>query len=98
QDSVSVNTTRFLFGEADEFGPLAGVEPGDQIALEGSGGYSLGPGAFGMGNSLVLRVHAEAGVGDFGYQRLWALSSARYQLGPVTAAARVDGGHSWGDT
>lgn len=96
-DSVSVNTTRFLFGEASEFGPLAGIEPGDQIALEASTGYSLGPGAFGMGNSLVLRLNGEAGVGDFGYQRLWALSSARYQLGPVTAAARVDGGHAWGE-
>ncbi|HEX6069244.1 MAG TPA: hypothetical protein VFZ18_05455 [Longimicrobiaceae bacterium] len=95
-DSVSVNTTRYLFGEANEFGPLAGIEPGSQVALEGSGGYSLGPGAFGMGNSLVLRVNAESGLADFRYQRLWGLLSARYQLGPLTAAARVDGGHGWG--
>ena len=95
-DSVVVNTTRYLFGEADEFGPLAGVTPGDQVALEASTGYSLGPGAFGMGNSLVARISGEAGVGDFRYQRLWALLSGRYQVGPLTAAARVDGGHAWG--
>lgn len=95
-DSVEVNTTSYLFGDASEFGPLAGIDPGDQIALEASGGYSLGPGAFGMGNSLVLRAHSEAGVGDFRYQRLWGLLSLRRSLGPVTAAARVDGGTSWG--
>ena len=95
-DSVTVNTTSYLFGRADDFGPLAGIEPGNQIALEASTGYSLGPGAFGMGNSLVLRAQGETGVGDFGYQRIWGLVSARYALGPVTAAARVDGGGSWG--
>lgn len=95
-DSVTVNTSRYLFGTADEFGPLAGIEPGNQVAVEGSAGYSLGPGAFGMGRSLVFRLSGEAGLGDFRYQRLWALSSARYQLGPITAAARIDGGHSWG--
>src|SRR5690606_8033629 len=96
QGSVSVNTKSYLFGTAEEFGQLAGIEPCDQVAIEGSAGYSLGPGAFGMGRSLVFRLSGEAGVGDFRYQRLWALSSARYQLGPITAAARIDGGQSWG--
>jgi hypothetical protein len=95
-DSLRVNTTRYLFGQADEFGPLAGIDPGNQVAVEGSAGYSLGPGAFGMGNSLVARVSAESGVGDFSYQRLWGLLTARYQLGPLTAAGRVDGGRAWG--
>ena len=95
-DSVTVNTTRFLFGEAEEFGPLAGIEPGDQIALEASGGYTLGPGAFGMGSSLVARVNAEVGVADFDYTRLWAILSGRYRVGVVTAAARVDAGSAWG--
>lgn len=95
-DSVQVNTSRYLFGEATDFAPLAGISVGDQVAIEGSAGYSLGPGAFGVGNSLVARINVEAGVADFDYQRLWAVVSSRYQLGSVTAAARIDGGTSWG--
>src|SRR5690606_8433890 len=95
-DSVTEHTTRFLFGEAEEFGPLAGIEPGNQLALEASGGYSLGPGSFGMGSSLVARVNAEAGVADFDYTRLWGIVSARHRVGIVTAAARVDAGTVWG--
>ncbi len=95
-EAVEVNTSRFLFGEATDFVPLAGIDPGEQLAIEGSAGYSFGPGAFGVGNSLVMRVNAEAGLADFDYQRLWGVMSSRYQVGPVTAAARIDGGTSWG--
>jgi hypothetical protein len=97
QDSVRVNTGRFLFGEAPEFGPLASIEPGTHAALEASAGYALGPGAFGIGNSLVARLQGEVGVGDFRFRRATALVSARRIIGPVTAAARVDAGRAWGD-
>ncbi|HET7322681.1 MAG TPA: hypothetical protein VFI96_09320 [Longimicrobiaceae bacterium] len=96
EDSVSVNTHRFAFGEAEGFGPLAGIYPGTLTALEGSAGYSLGPGAFGIGNSLVARLDARLAAGDFHYQRLSGLLSVRYGLGPVTLATRVDGGQVWG--
>lgn len=96
EDSVSVNTHHFLFGRADEFGPLAGVEPGTHVGIEAAGGYALGPGAFGIGNSAVVRVQTEVGVGDFHFQRVTALLSTRYRLGPFTLAARVDGGHAAG--
>jgi hypothetical protein len=95
-DSVRVNTTRFLFGTAPEFGPLAEIEPGLHAALESSAGYALGPGAFGVGNSTVLRADAEVGVADFGFTRLTGLASVRYSLGPLTLANRTDGGHTFG--
>lgn len=92
-DSVAVNTTRFLFGTAGDFGPLAGIDEGTHAALEASGGYALGPGAFGVGNSTVLRGDVEAGVGDFRFTRLTGLLSLRYSLGPITLASRTDAGH-----
>jgi hypothetical protein len=95
-DTVSVNTTRFLFGEADRFPPLASTDVGTHFALEAGGGYTVGPGAFGVGNSLVLQADAEAGLGDFEFGRVVALLSGRRALGPLTAAARVDAGHAWG--
>jgi hypothetical protein len=97
EDSVSVNTHHFLFGRADEFEPLAGVEPGTHVGIEAAGGYALGPGAFGIGNSAVVRVQTEVGVGDFHFQRVTALLSTRYRLGPFTLATRVDGGHATGN-
>jgi hypothetical protein len=96
EDSLRVNTTHFAFGKAPDFGPLAGVEEGTLAALEGSAAYSLGPGAFGIGNSLVARTDAELGEGDFHYQRLVGLLSVRRSLGPVTLAARIDAGQVWG--
>ncbi|HET8655626.1 MAG TPA: hypothetical protein VFL93_08955 [Longimicrobiaceae bacterium] len=96
EDSLRVNTTRFAFGKAPDFGPLAGVEEGTLTAVEGSVGYSLGPGAFGVGNSLVARTDAELGQGDFHYQRLVGLVSVRRSLGPITLAARIDAGQVWG--
>jgi hypothetical protein len=96
EDSVSVHTDRFLFGRATEFGPLAGVEPGTHVAIEAAGGYALGPGAFGIGNSTIARIQAEAGVGAFHFQRVTALLSTRYRLGPLTLATRIDGGHATG--
>jgi hypothetical protein len=95
-DSVAVNTQRFLFGTTSGFGPLAGVEPGDLLALELGSQYAFGPGAFGIGNSLLARAEAEAGFADFRFQRISTLLSARYALGPITVAARGDAGHVWG--
>ncbi len=95
-DSVSVNTERFLFGVSEEFGPLAGVDPGSLFAVEAGTQYSLGPGAFGIGNSFLARADTELGFADFQYQRVAGLLSARYRLGPITLAARADGGHVWG--
>jgi len=96
-DSVNVNTQRFLFGTTEEVLTLAGVEPGTLAAIEGGSQYSFGPGAFGIGNSLLLRAETELGFADFEYQRLTGLISLRYALGPVTLAARGDGGHVRGD-
>jgi hypothetical protein len=96
-DSVAVNTGRFLFGTAGAgFGPLASVEPGRHLALEVGGGYTVGPGAFGIGNSTVLRAEAEAGLGDFRFNRVNSQLSVRYNLDPLTFAARVDGGYATG--
>ena len=94
-DPVAMNTESYLFGRAEEFGPLATVEPGTHAALEIGGGYALGPGAFGIGNSAIARADVEIGVGDFRYNRLVGLLSLRYLLGPFTLATRVDGGHAW---
>ncbi|MBW3630274.1 MAG: hypothetical protein KY464_13375 [Gemmatimonadetes bacterium] len=96
QDSVEVHTGSYLFGVAKEFGPLAGIEPGTHAAIEAGGGYALGPGAFGIGNSAILHADAELGVGDFRFTRLVGLASLRYGLGPFTLATRVDGGHAFG--
>lgn len=96
QDSVSINTERYLFGEANEFPPLASVEPGTHAALEVGGGFTMGPGAFGMGNSLVASADVEAGLGDFRFNRVSGLLSTRYGAGPLTIAGRVDAGHAWG--
>src|SRR5205085_1589321 len=96
QDSVEINTTRYLFGEAQDFGPLAGIRPGTHVALEGGGGWALGPGAFGIGNSAVVHGDVEVGVGDFHFTRFTGLASARYGLGPFTFATRVDAGHDFG--
>jgi len=95
-DSVEANTGRFLFGEAEEFGPVAAAEPGTHAAIEAGGGYSLGPGAFGVGNSLIAQASVEAGVGDFRFQRVLGLLSFRSVLGPFTLAVRADGGHVTG--
>ncbi len=93
---MEVNTSRFLFGEAEDFGPVAAARPGTHAALEADGGYSLGPGAFGVGNSLIARASLEAGIGDFRFRRALGLVSFRSVLGPFTLAARADGGRVWG--
>ncbi len=97
QDSVSVNTDWFLFGTTEEVEPLAGVEPGNLFTVELGSQYSRGPGAFGIGNSLLMRGETEAGFGDFQYQRASGLVSGRYSLGPLTVAARGDAGFVTGD-
>jgi hypothetical protein len=96
QDSVQRNTERFLFGRAEEFPPLGAVQPGTHTALEAEGGFTRGPGAYGIGNSLVATLRAEAGVGDFQVQRLVGLLSFRRARDPFTFAARLDAGHAWG--
>jgi hypothetical protein len=97
QDSVQINTQRFLFGVSDEFEPLPSIEPGNLFALEAGGQYAFGPGAFGIGSSLLTRAEAELGFADFRYNRVAGLLSVRYGLGPLTVAARGDAGHVWGD-
>jgi len=97
QDSVSVNTEWFLLGENEETEPLAGVDPGNLFAIEAGTQYSRGPGAFGIGNSLLIRAEGEAGFADFGYQRVTGLISTRYSIGPVTLATRADAGFVTGD-
>jgi hypothetical protein len=96
-DSVTVNTDRFLFGTSEEPQTLAGITPGSLFAIELGSQYSLGPGAFGVGNSLLLRGETELGFADFRYQRVTGLVSGRYSLGPFTVAARGDAGHASGD-
>jgi hypothetical protein len=95
-DSVQINTTRFLFGTAGDFGPLASIDTGLHGAIEAGAGYAFGPGAFGMGNSTILRGDAEVGLADFRFTRLTGLLSARYNLGPITVASRTDAGHAMG--
>jgi hypothetical protein len=96
QDSVQRNTDRFLFGRAEEFPPLAQVEPGTHAALEAEVGFARGSGAFGIGNSRVGALRAEVGLGDFAVQRLTGLVSFRHAREPFTLAARLDAGHAWG--
>jgi hypothetical protein len=95
-DSVSVNTDRFLFGTVSDVRPLAGVEPGNLLALELGSQYAFGPGAFGIGNSVLTRAEAELGFVDFRYNRVAGLLSFRGIAGPFTLAARADAGHAWG--
>lgn len=95
-DSVQVNTSRFLFGTSEEIETLPGIDEGTLLALESGFQFAVGPGAFGIGNSLLTRIEAEAGFMDFRYQRITALLSTRYALGPFTLAARGDAGHVWG--
>lgn len=98
-DSVQINTRRFLFGtlEDADVNELPGIDEGTLMALESGFQFALGPGAFGIGNSLLTRVEGETGFMDFQYQRVTALLSTRYTLGPFTLAARGDAGRVWGD-
>jgi hypothetical protein len=97
-DTLRINTTRYLFGEADEFPPLADLEPGNHAALEGELAYSWGPGAIGIGNSLVTSTRAEVGFADFNFVRLIGLASFRREMEFLTLAARLDAGHVLGET
>jgi hypothetical protein len=97
QDSVQRNTDRYLFGEAEDFPPLAPVQPGSRAALEAEGSYTRGSGAFGLGNSLVATLRAEAAAGGLPSQRLLGLLSFRQAREPFTLAARFDVGHAFGE-
>ncbi len=92
QDSVSLNTDRFLFGEAEDFPPLAPADPGDHAAVEGELRWQRGAGAFGIVNSTVASLRGEAGFGDFRTQRVTALLSARRGGRYLTLIGRLDGG------
>jgi hypothetical protein len=96
-DTVRINTTRYLFGQAPEFPPLADLEPGNHAALEGELAYAFGPGALGIGNSIVASARAETGLADFHFTRLVGLASFRRETPWLTLLGRVDAGHVLGD-
>lgn len=93
EDTVERHTTRYLFGTAKHFPPLAEFEPGRHAALEAELAYARGSGAFGLGNGLTTAVSAEQGLADFQFTRLVGLLSFRRGVGPLVLAARVDAGH-----
>jgi len=93
QDTVSRNTTGFLFGTAKRFSPLARFEPGRHAALEADLSYSRGAGAFGLGNGLTTAFGAEQGLADFRFTRVVGLLSFRRAAGPLVLAGRLDAGH-----
>jgi hypothetical protein len=94
--AVERNVGRFAFGEADDFPTLAPIQEGTHAGLELVGSYRWGPGAFGIGNSLIATARAEIGFGDFQTQRVVGLLSFRRYLEPFTLAARLDAGHIFG--
>jgi hypothetical protein len=97
QDSVRRNTDRYLFGEADEFPPLAPVRPGTRATLEAEAAHVRGAGAYGIGDGAVASLRGEAAAGDLGTHRLLGLLSFRRSFEPLSAAARLDAGHAFGD-
>jgi hypothetical protein len=96
QDSVVRNTTKYLFGTAEDFPLLAPVDVGTHAALEGEIATGRGAGVWGVGNSAVAALRGEVGVGDFRFQRAIGLLSLRRSLGIVTLATRLDAGAAWG--
>jgi hypothetical protein len=98
QDSLQRNTDSYLFGEADDFPPVAPIDPGTHAALETEVAYARGAGASSLGNGLVASLRGEVGFADFDLGRLTGLLSARREVGVVTIAGRVDGAHLVGST
>ncbi|MDB4950029.1 MAG: hypothetical protein JWM27_2678 [Gemmatimonadetes bacterium] len=97
QDSVSLNTHKFLFGTATRFPSIGAADPGTHAALEGELGYARGAGAFALGNSVVASLGAEAGLGDFRFERVTARLATRLPTRFVTLALRGDAGVMAGD-
>ncbi|HEY0015761.1 MAG TPA: hypothetical protein VGC13_05560 [Longimicrobium sp.] len=91
-DSVTRNTTTYLFGTAQDFPDVAPAEPGTHAAVEGTLRYARGTGAFGVGGGVIGQLSAEQGFGDFGVTRATALLSTRFPSRYVTVIARGDAG------
>jgi len=91
-DSVTLNTTSYVFGTAGEFPSVAAAEPGTHAAAEGMLRYARGTGSFGVGSGLVAQLTADQGFGDFGITRAQALLSVRVPSKYVTAIGRADAG------
>jgi hypothetical protein len=94
---VEANTQAYLFGTADEFGPVAPSDSLRHLALEARTRFTRGPGAFAIGRSMVASLHGEAGLGEMRFGRALALLSFRNELGPLTLATRFDAGYAGGD-
>lgn len=92
QDSVTRNVDGGLFGNANNFPPIAAVEPGTHAAVEGGLRWARGAGALSLGNSLLADLRGEAGLGDFRTQRVTALLSFRRTGRYVTLVGRGDAG------
>jgi hypothetical protein len=91
-DSVTRNTTSYLFGTAQDFPDVAPAEPGTHAAVEGTLRYARGTGAFGVGPGVIAQLTADQGLGDFGVTRATALLSTRFPSRFVTLIARGDAG------
>ncbi|HWK90139.1 MAG TPA: hypothetical protein VNP72_09085, partial [Longimicrobium sp.] len=84
-------------GAAGDFPEVFAVEPGTHAAVEGQLRYARGTGAFGLGNSTIAQVAADAGLADFRVGRVTALLSSRRTSKFLTLALRGDGGAVLGD-
>ena len=91
-DSVSRNTSGFLFGTAADFPEVAAAEPGTHAAVEATLRYARGTGAFGVGGGVIAQTTADQGFGDFGVTRATGLLSVRFPSRYVTLIARGDAG------
>lgn len=96
-DSVTRNTTGYLFGTAQDFPEVAPADPGTHAAVEGTLRYARGTGAFGVGSGFIAQIAADQGFGDFGVTRATALLSTRFPSRYVTLIARGDAGTVLGE-
>ncbi|HEU0015137.1 MAG TPA: hypothetical protein VFQ45_15715 [Longimicrobium sp.] len=96
-DSVTRNTESSLFGSAGDFPEVFSARPGTHAAAEGLLRYARGTGAFGLGNSTIAQLAADAGFGDFRIGRVTALLSSRRTSRYLTLALRGDAGVVVGD-
>jgi hypothetical protein len=94
---VQTNTESYLFGTADDFGPVAPSDSMRHLAVEAVTGFRRGAGAFGIGRSTVASLQLEGGIGDLRFGRAVGLLSLRNEWGPVTLATRFDAGYAMGD-
>jgi hypothetical protein len=92
EDSVSKNTSRFLFGRARRFPAVGTADPGTHAAVEGELAYARGAGAFSLANSVVASLAAEGGFADFRFARVTGRLATRLPSRYVTLALRADAG------